>query len=282
MLNYLSEISIYKFRFHLQVTDTYIFPEFQGTALRVLFTGLRRKDSELCNFFFETEGKHLQTKPFIICPFNFDKRIYYVGEFLIFDLIIFGSNIQYFNNIVPFFELDGRPVLSKKKIFRFAYLQNIVSSHEAVNIDDFRSALPFRFSDLQVTNQHKKLIVRFLTPVCIANCQQPQDYSFERIVENIIERITLIHSNFSDSEIFTSFSPFLHSAKNIVTKKNRLFPVKVRHFTRNEVVYNAFIGELFFEGNFSIFNEIFQLAEIIQIGRGTTSALGKLQFLWND
>ncbi len=170
-------------------------------------------------------------------------------------------------------------VHTAKECLEIQAVENIISHTERKPIVAFDESEPYQFNTQQFNT--KQLTINFVTPVCIKNNHRADDFTFDKLINTAAHRANAVVELFGNSKPdgFYDAQALSTLAKQVEIAQNHLKPFFVRHFTKS-AVYKSFVGNIVYSGNFEPFAELLQLAELIHIGRGTTSGLGK--FLMNS
>ncbi len=280
-------IPVYCFRANYRVERELYFRVFQGTALRGLFGAAFMAVAEkyLYSFFapkapptFVDAGK-FQTlpPPFVISPADNCAKHYPKDSVFSFNISLFGSGIRFLPEVLSALKYIENLTIGQKGKVAFVGAENIVSAQEintGFNPDNAKSYKP----NLNLPeNISDSFAIRFITPVALKNVNIKQGLDFADFYQRLTERISLLAHLYNGSVYVRNQKPLPHTS--LVTSINHDFTtVKIFHHSsrsHKKNKYNAASGCVWYKGDLRPFYAALKMGELLHIGSGTSSGLGR-------
>ncbi len=255
-----------------------ISPPFVATAIRgILGYVLKNNNKTAFDILFAKSENGAKLKPYSIAVAEKQQLAYMPKDNFYFDITFFGDIIKKIN-LKTFIDFENYPIGKQNGKMKFVKAESI-TANSITTIFKLSSAKKFDSGKVIDKNIKDKtrLTIKFISPVCIQKVNSPQNITFSNIIKRIYER--LLNLNLIDGETF--ISPNFTETENIICTQSNFIRYDVKHHSRirKQFIYYkpAFIGSAEYYGYFEPFIKLLEIGEQIQIGRGTTSGLGKFR-----
>lgn len=268
----LTKIKIYKIRFVYTVEKLIQLPRFGSPAIRGIFGyALKQANKEAFDELFAKSENGAGQKPYVINFLEKEQLIYLPGDEFTFEITFFGNIINKIS-LQTFINFENYEVGQHKGKLKFKEAFSI-NSDTNKQIFSTEQAESYRFNNQLEASNNVQLY--FKNPLCIKKVNKASDITFENIIKRIYER--LLSLELLTQEDFKELD--LEKAKDVIKRQSDFVTYNVKHFSKERKGYihyePAFIGSVEFYGNLKPFIKLLQIGELIHIGRGTSSGLGK-------
>lgn len=291
-----------------------------GHALKRAVCTVREKECSLCilnsqclfaKFYMEQkESGNEKTPsiphPYIIEPPKNPKRVYAKGEEFSFSLILFGSIYEKLPFMVYAFELMGSKGIGRANTEEFKNTPFEIIGIQADHVqgkpqiyDTAKkqlsgipkpSVLEFPFFDFadkaDNTPKNQELTVFLETPLRYkADNVFHSELDFEALFRLMARRAGVVFKNFGDKEPETDYGALFQKAKNIKTVQSNIVWKDQNRYSarqRQALKIGGLHGQITFQGDFTDFISLLDMATLLHLGKQTSFGLGKIQYELKD
>lgn len=305
-----------QFNFFLNPVEIIKLPPYKGSTIRGAFGHAFKKavcvtKEKVCkscilsnkcvySYIFETPLPSNSSKmrkypfaphPFVITPPLEEKREYYSGEVICFQLILIGRSIDFLPYFIyTFDELSrkgigrgsGKYQLLEVRVFHPSDGEKLIySCKDKILLSDFKVIkIDDIYSSIYIPSAIR---LEFLTPTRLRYDQRlTSDLQFHILIRNLLRRISLLSYFHCGEQLDFDFKGLIEDARKIKLLSSNLRWFDWERFSSRQstrMYMGGFIGEVSFEGDFSRFLPFLLLGEYIHVGKGTSFGLGKYKII---
>jgi len=308
------KISLYKFKFTIQVLEDMHLPEYKGSMFRGAFGWAFRRAvcvtrrptcenciiKENCSYFkvFETEiaentihflnGVKKVPHPFIIEPPLDEKRDYKKGDLLEVGLTLFGNSVKQFAFYVYTFQQMGEQGIGYKRgKFKLLSVSNLdFEEKETTIFTEASGKLKTNYSEINerkilsdVKNTIEKITLNFVTPFRLQFggkvFQNSEKLNTQIVLSSLQRRVISVSHLFCENNV-EDFIDIDFSGIRII--ENNLEYKSVERYSnrqKKKMEMGGFIGEITFAGDIQKVIPIIYLCKELNVGKNTAFGLGK-------
>ncbi len=306
-------ISYLSFRFKLKAEQEASLPSFKGSLLRGVFGSTLRRtvcvmesgyDCHKCllnrkcvytqlfeTIVFDNPSRFLRgvinsPKPFILdCPD--EKSKFRIGDTLEFELKLIGTANEYYPFVIYSVKhLAERGLGGKRAKFKLEQAEYCGADGSWIEIFDGNTQQLSKTPQPLVTNNRivssiKNLSIEFVTPTRIKHKGHfVTDFNFRTLTFIMLRRILeLAHFYMPGADINWEFHDLLVAANNVEITDKKLHWIDLTRYSarqKTEMELGGFVGWIELEGALAPFLPIIKMAEVLNVGKGTTFGLGKV------
>lgn len=224
--------------------------------------------------------------PYVLNPPQDNRQAFKPGDTLCFDLVLIGRAIDALPYFIYSFIEMGKNGLGRER-----------GRYELTGVDLIRKDIATRVYDgntqtLKSFNEEAKstpdnnediktLTIRFLTPLRLKEKNNLVTHlTFPLFFERLMHRLELLTAFYGTNGPIHMPDTLMEQAEQIQTTHDNLHWYEwERYSTRQESLMKlgGLKGEIAFEGSLALFMPYFKLAEMVNVGQGTSFGLGRVE-----
>jgi len=297
------------FKFNLEFETKAKLPRYKGDILRgALGKNLRDICCPLkhiyCNecilssncvyySFFESKVVKSEKKspnrplPFIIEPFDIQKKDFLPKDKMSFNLILIQDSINFLPHITySIINMGKRGIgFNKKQGFGKFKLTSILQGDNLIyNEVENKLIKNYNLSCLNIeefNNKVSKIKIEFITPFRVKYRNKlAYDFDFQVIVRACLRRISQLEETYFGREPEIDYRSIVYSSKDVkkIYENKKWFEIPRYSFRQNtRMKLGGLIGEAIYEGDIGKFYPLLRYCEIVHIGKQTSFGFGKFK-----
>lgn len=300
-----------KFRLSLNIKSLTILPPYKGGIFRGAFgnafrhavCAMRATDCDACLLKsqclyvalfqppppegYKDAGKYNHAPPpYVLNPPLDNRQAFQPGDILTFDLVLMGRAIDalpYF--IYSFIEMGKRGLGRERGRYELTGVDLIRKDASTTIYDGNTQTLKnFDKGDEPAPDNNeeiKRLTIRFLTPLRLKEKNNlVTSLTFPLFFERLAHRLELLSAFYGTNGPINVPDTLMEQTENIQTKSEQLHWYEWERYSSRQkdlMKLGGLKGEIAFEGSLAPFMPYIRLAEMVNVGQGTSFGLGKVE-----
>lgn len=324
MQQLLNDFLLHRFRFRYHVKRPVRIPDFTGSVLRSVFGKTLRESvcfrqgihcpqcsfHTTCSyaFLFETpvsphspylKGQSFAPHPFILTVPETNKKDYKNGDFLDFEITLFGNAIQYLPLFITSFSQAGQkgigtPVKGHRGVCELREVFNITVSgdrlianlSEGITIDsitpfdwqgEFRDWMSRKSSRSQLSMTD--LTLWFQNPVRLRSKGRVlTQLDFEQVLRALLRRISILSNEYCHFYLDLDYQGLIHSSGQVRTTASQWKKISHSRYSARQqqsLTLHGIMGRVTYSGELAPFFELLWCGQYTHLGGNTVMGFGK-------